>query len=192
MKLWWVAGLCLGLTLSAAEAQPLRNEVEIRDADGKLYAIAVICSDCKEDGKASCAPGALDGWVDGKPCGSCLVKSNAQTLIKYPYDLHFTGKLVDKDGNPVTNRFVKMLLPNGWGVRSKSSATGTFRLMLGATEDRKGTKPIVTSLGDRLDLTSGKDDEQFTIYLMPPDYTPCSGSGPEKAETKPKLKTKAN
>ncbi|HYD50016.1 MAG TPA: hypothetical protein VEB21_16785 [Terriglobales bacterium] len=192
MKQWMVVLLGSLWLVAAVQAQPVRNEVEVRDADGKLYAVAVFCNDCKNGPQpGKCDPGAAEGWLGDKPCGSCLMRAAGPAVIKYPYDLHFTGKLVDKDGKPVANRFVKMLLPNGWGVRSKTSEAGTFRLMLGATDERKGQKPILTELGQRTDST-GKEDEHFAIYLLPPSFSPCTGSEPDKPTKAPLLRRKNN
>ena len=187
MNLWRVVVAVSVCSWAAiAVAAPLRDEIEVRDAEGTIYGKVVICNDCKtptDGGKKPCHPGAADGWMDDKPCGSCLLKSNADTLIMYPYDLAITGKLVDRDGNSVAKRFVKMFLPNGWGVRSRTSDKGSFRLLLGATDKRKGSHAIEVDLGKRIDSIT-EVDESFSLFLMPVDYKPCSGSQPDSPARK--------
>lgn len=185
MKLWWIGAVGLMCASSVASAVPLRDQIEVRDSDNAHYATIVFCNDCKSPDEATakkpCNPGALDGWVDGKPCGDCLMKSNFGTVIKYPRDIVVTGTLVDKDGKLISGRFVKLFTPNGWGFRTKTSGSGSFRLTLGATGERaKGAKPLIVDVGQRIDSVTA-NDENFSLYLLPPNYAPCSGSKPEPA-----------
>lgn len=186
MKSWRVV-LLVGLVASVAQAAPMRNELDVRDAEGNVYGKLVICNDCKSDSEKgkTCHPGAPEGWLDGKPCGSCLLRSNLGVLVKYPYDLHVGGTLVDKNGKPIDKRFVKMFMPNGWGIRSKTNDKGVFRLMLGATDARKGKQRIMVDIGQRVDSVSAGVDENFSLYLLPVDYKPCSGEQPDKATANP-------
>jgi hypothetical protein len=138
--------------------------------------MVLVCTDCQSvtgKSKKPCQGGADEGWLNGKPCGKCMLNSNYGAMLRHPYDLHFTGKLVDRAGQPVTNRFVKAYLANGWSVRTKTSDQGTFRLMLGATVERKSRQPLVTDLGTLLDSRTGKDAE-FSLFALPPSYKPCA------------------
>lgn len=114
-----------------------------------------------------------------------MLDSNYGVMLRHPYDLHVTGKLVDDAGGAVPDRFVKLFLPNGWTVRSKTSDQGAFRLMLGATAERKSRQALVTDLGNLVDSRKGKD-LQFAIYLLPPAYKPCAEAAmsPQKRKGK--------
>jgi hypothetical protein len=184
MKLWWVAALGIMFAGAAALAAQPPEEWYVKGEDGHTLAVVTVCSNCQFTSRKSkaCHGGAEEGWHNGKACGKCLVDSNYGTMLRHPYDLHFTGALVDRAGHPVKNRFVKMFLANGWSVRSKTSEQGRFRLMLGATAERKSKQPLVTNLGNLLDTRSGKDLE-YALFLLPPGYKPCApvstGSGKE-------------
>lgn len=183
MKLRWMAALSLMMATSVAQAAQ-SNEVEVKGKDGESLAKAVVCSDCQSAAsKDKCHSGRDSGWLNGKPCGKCLLEVNGPGILRYPYDLHFTGTLVDNAGEPVTNRFVKVFLPNGWGVRTKTSDKGTFRVMLGATADHKGTEPVITDLGKRVDVQKG-DAAQYSIYLLPSAYKPCPADAAKPSEKK--------
>lgn len=168
------------LTAATVMAAPVRSDVEVKNGDGTVSGHVVICADCKdpaEAGTPSCAEGALDGWRDGTVCGGCLLRANWGVLVKHDRDLHVTGKLIKPDGNPVIDRFVKIFLPNGWSVRTRTAGDGTFRLMLGATAERKGEEPIVVDVGRRVDSVVGTD-EHFAMYLLPPDFKVCPATEP--------------
>lgn len=181
MKLWRMAVLGMVIGSTALRAAAMSGEVAVKGEDGQTLAVAVVCNDCQSGkGKKKCGSGGEQGWVDGQQCGKCLIDSNFGTMLHHPYDLHFTGTVVDAAGQPVKNRFVKLFLPNDWTVKSKTSDEGTFRLRLGATLERKSNQPLVTDLGKLVDMRTGKDP-QFAIYLMPPSYKPCSaGSAPAR------------
>ena len=115
-------------------------------------------------------------------CGSCLLKSNWGTTIKYTQDLHFIGKLVDESGAPVKNRFVKMFLPNGWKVRTRSSDSGNFRMMLGATDERTSHEPLLIDLGTHVDSEKA-NDLHYAFYLLQKDYKPCAKPETSGAQT---------
>ncbi len=188
MKLWWVAALSMVMASVAIEAAAAPGEKEIKAEDGQTLAVAVVCSSCqsaKGKAKGPCDGGGEQGWLDGQPCGKCLLESNYGTTLRHSSDLHLTGKLVDRAGKPVASRFVKLFLANGWSVRTKTSDQGTFRLMLGATAERTSRKPLVTDLGNLVDARKGTD-LQFAIYLLPPSYKPCAeaASAPEKPKKK--------
>lgn len=179
VKFWSIVVLIAGVS-AVAWGAPQRAEVDARDADGGLVAKVVVCHDCKDPHRKSsdpCDAGASDGWRDGQPCGSCLLQANWGILIEYAYDLHVNGTLVDAAGEPVVGRFVKMSLPNGWSVRTRTADDGSFRLMLGATLERKSPKPIVVDMGKWVDSVHG-EDPHFSLYLLPPDYKPCTSATP--------------
>lgn len=183
MKLWWMAALSVMMAATAVHAMTAPDEQPIKDPDGATLAMLVVCNDCQSGAGKSCASGAEVGWLNGKPCGQCLIESNFGTLLKYPYDLHIKGTLTDPDGKPVKNRFVKAFLPNGWSIRGKTSEAGTFRLMLGATAERKGKEPVIADLGTRVDTTKD-EDPYFAIFLLPESYKPCAANAMKSSETK--------
>lgn len=180
MRKFGLIGLLVVAFAGVAAAAPQRTEFEARDPAGTVVAKVVLCHDCKEPQAASetpCDAGAADGWRDGKPCGSCLLQANWGVLIEYAYDMHVAGELVDAAGEPVVGRFVKMMLPNGWSVRTRTLDDGSFRLMLGATLERKDPKPITVEVGKWVDSESG-EDPHFSLYLLPADYKPCISDKP--------------
>jgi len=178
-----MAALSFMMVAAGAQTAP-PNELEIKGKGGEGLAKAVICSDCQSAAsKDTCHSGGDTGWINGTPCGKCLLDVNGPAMLRYPYDLHFIGTLVDSAGKPVTNRFVKVFLPNGWGVRTKTSDKGTFRVMLGATMERKGTEPVITDLGQRVDVQKG-DAAQYSIYVLPTKYSTCSAEAAKAAEKK--------
>ena len=190
MKLWWVALLGIAIAHSAVPAAADSREAAVKGEDGQALAVVVVCSDCQAasgKSKKSCGSGREDGWLDGQRCGKCLLDSNYGTTLRHAYDLHFTGTLVDAAGEPVKDRFVKLFLPNDWTVRSKTSDLGTFRLMLGATAERKTKQPLVTDLGKLVDSRTGKN-LQFSIYLLPPSYKPCPPAAAPAQKSKSKKK----
>lgn len=173
------------LLVTAAWAAPERSEIEVQNAEGTVLGKLVICADCKDPaakGAAECAEGAVEGWREGTVCGSCLLRSNWGVLIEYDRDIHINGKLIAPDGNPVGNRFVKLFMPNGWSVRTRTAGDGTFRLMLGATLQRKGGEPFVVDIGRRVDSVVGTD-EHFGLYFLPPNYKSCPATEPTPGGT---------
>lgn len=169
MKLWWMIGLSI---IAAAAATRAQADVQpVKDKDGNTLALVVVCDSCQSPGGKQCHTGVQHGWLNGNPCGECLLNANAATPLVYPYDLHLTGKLVDGAGAARKQRFVKMFLPNRWTVRTRTADDGVFRLMLGATQTRKSKQPVVMDLGTRADAMKGTDD--YSIYLLPASYNPC-------------------
>ena len=185
MKLWGMVALSVMLASWAVDAAQVPSEQPIKDTDGTTLAVVVVCNDCQAAKGKTCNTGVEDGWMDGAPCGKCLLQSNLHEAIKYPYDLQIAGTLTDSDGNPVKDRFVKAFLPNGWAIRARTSDKGIFRLLLGATAARKSNKPLLTDIGTRIDAQSAQD-AYYAIFLMPPSYKPCAAD----AMATPALKSK--
>jgi hypothetical protein len=178
MQIWRV--IVLGLMI-ASTAQAAEDRVPLKDENGKTLGVFLFCNECEkpaaEPGKR-CLQGAVDGWLDGKPCGSCLVKSNWGVLVRYPRDLVVNGKLVREDGTPAKNHYVKLFTSNGWGARTQANPDGSFKMRLGATAERDKGKAIEIDIGERVDRShDGKD--QFSFYLMPEVFVDCG------AEAKP-------
>ncbi len=181
-----VGFLILIMASTAVRAAQLPDQVPIKDPDGDAtLAIITLCNDCKAGDGKGCYTGAEDGWLEGAPCGKCLIESNFRKLLRYPYDLQITGTLVDPQGQPVKDRFVQVFLPNGWTVKGRTSELGTFRLLLGATSDRKGKDPVKTDIGTRVDTKKG-DDPYYALFLLPETYNPCPAEAAKPAEAKPK------
>lgn len=163
-----VAGLTAGSPANAVEDL-------VQDPDGKTLAVVVDCSSCKDATGKDCNSGVDAGFSDAKPCGKCLIDANFPTRIEYPYDLQFFGRLKDENGEPQKGKFVRLFLPNTWTVRTRTFDDGLFRLLLGATAERKG-KPLVIKLGDRVMRKDSKSGE-YALYMLPPNYKPCPPSG---------------
>jgi len=172
MKRWWMAALGMMMIGAAAYAAAEPGSQTVKDANGDTIGVLVICNDCKSGGGKLCHGGAEEGWLDGKPCGKCLLQANFGPALKYGSDLHVTGTLLDPSGKPIKDRFVKLFLPNGWGSRTKTWEKGTFRIMLGATAARTAKEPVVVDIGTRVDTTT-KNDQYFAMFLLPQDYKPC-------------------
>src|SRR5262245_44353051 len=146
----------------------------VKDPEGKTLAVILDCNSCqKPDAKGGkCESGADMGFNDGKPCGKCLLDANFPTRIPYAYDLQFIGYLKDEKGQPLKGKFVRLYLPNTWTVRTRTGDDGLFRLLLGATVDRKG-KGLVIPLCTR---TLPKDTKaaEYALYMLPPNYKTCA------------------
>jgi hypothetical protein len=174
MKLWWVLGLNIIIAATVAtRVIAAENTQLIKDPDGNSVGLLVICSSCESSGGSArrCQTGVQQGWLNGKQCGKCMLAANAGQTLHHAYDLHFTGTLVDNAGAPRKERFVRMFLANGWTVRTRTGNDGGFRLMLGATENRKSKNPVVVDLGTRVDAKPGTED--YSFYVLPESYKPC-------------------
>jgi hypothetical protein len=170
MRLKVLTVLCVLLLQGLASAKDI-----VKEPGGKTIAVILDCSSCKDPKKGkSCETGVEQGYLGGAPCGKCLLDSNYGTRIPYAYDIHFMGRLVDESGKPLGGRFVRIFLPNTWTVRTRTGDDGTFRLMLGATIERKGG-PVTVDLGNR---TMKKDSKAqfYAMYMMPETYKPCESS----------------
>ena len=145
----------------------------VKDPEGKTLAVVVDCNSCQDPAKGKDCEGGIDGgYFDGQPCGKCLLDANFPTRIPYPYDLQFMGYLKDENGQPLKGKFVRLYLPNTWTVRTRTLDDGLFRLLLGATAERKG-KGLVIKLGDR---TMRKDSKaaEYALFMLPPEYKKCT------------------
>lgn len=160
------------LLLSATALPAGASTVQVKDPDGNVLAVVVDCNTCKDPAKGKdCATGAENGFNGGKACGKCLLEANYPTRIPYAYDLQFVGKLLDESGEPLKGKFVRLYLPNTWTVRTRTIDDGTFRLLLGATVERKGKAQII-ELGNR---TMAKDSKagEYAMFMLPEHYKPC-------------------
>jgi len=174
MKAWCVATLTMAIVATGFPVWAA-NETMVKGPDGETLGVVLQCNDCAPSAAHSkkCRGGTEEGWMNGKPCGQCLVASNRKNPWRYPYDLHFTGVLKDAAGKPIKDRFVKLFTANGWSIRTRTSDQGGFRLMLGATGDRKSKQPVVTDLGTLVDVQPASKDAQFAMFLLPSPYEPC-------------------
>ncbi len=187
MKVWRLVAVS-ALLASASRAADTGAEQIVKDQAGKTLAVVVLCSDCQSppgESKA-CHTGTEDGWLNGKRCGKCLLSANPQARYEYGQDLHLTGRLIDAEGAPVKNRFVKLYMTNGWTVRTRTSDEGAFRLMLGATVERSHQAPVVTDLGAHVDVASGSGPD-YAVFLLPDGYKPCL-AGPKERPAQRKKK----
>jgi hypothetical protein len=171
----WLMGVLSVAVVGAAHAAP-RDAQTIKGEDGKPLATVVVCSDCQSGstGKQQCHTGVEDGWLDGQPCGKCLVNANYDWRLQSPNSLLFSGKLTDAEGKPLKDRFVKMFMANGWAVRGRTSDDGVFHLTLGATQQPRAPKPLLVDVGTHIDAPSDDTKSNYALYLLPPAYKACS------------------
>jgi len=161
------------IALSLAPAAARAREDILKDPEGNAFAVVLDCSTCRTRKQvASCSGGAEHGFHDGSPCGQCLMDANYGARIGYAYDLLFTGRLTDEKGQPVQGKFVRLLMPNTWAVRTRTSREGRFRLTFGATLKRKSKKPLVIDLGERT-IAHDSKAAQYLLYMLPREYKPC-------------------
>jgi hypothetical protein len=188
MALGWRVVVVAGLVGTLARVGFAADQIPFKGKGGENLGVVVLCNDCKSATGKDCQTGAEEGWLDGKACGKCLLESNWGTMPESPYDIHIVGILVDPEKKPIKDRFVKMFLPNGWGVRTRTDEEGKFRLTLGATKERKG-EPAVLDIGTRVDTVKGTDP-QYAIFWLPDPYKPCTRDPqPAKPDTpKPEQK----
>lgn len=182
MQKWlmMVAGLALLVAGAGVQAENAKDVLPVKSPEGETLAVLVQCNTCAKAAASSknCHTGAEVGYLNGQACGKCMLTENYGARLAYPYDLHLIGKLVDTQGQPVKDRFVKVFMANGWTIRTRTSDAGTYRLMLGATVERKSTTPLVIDLGTRVD--SPKDNKEFyAMFLLPDGYKPCPAAKPE-------------
>jgi hypothetical protein len=190
MQKWLSMGIVFCLTMAApmAQAETAQDVQAIKGPDGATLAVMVQCNSCAAPTAASkkCNTGSEEGYLNGQPCGKCMITENYGASLPYPYDLHFTGILVDADGKPVKDRFVKVFMANGWTVRTRTGEDGAYRLMLGATAERKSNTPVLIDLGRRVD--SPKDNKDYySMFLLQEGYKTCPASAkPHPKEQKGK------
>jgi len=185
MKMWWMAGLGMMVTIaSAAPATEAPDVVGVKGADGKTIGQIVTCSSCQSGGAPSkkCPRGVENGWLGGKRCGQCLIEANYGARFAYSADLHLAGKLTDAQGTPLNDRFVKLFMANGWNVRTKTFEEGKFRMMLGATAEPKESNPLVVDVGERID--SQENEAYYALFFLPDSYKPCPATADKPAKKK--------
>jgi hypothetical protein len=194
MQKWLLMVGALGLMVAGpvVRAENMPDVQPIKDPDGTTLAVLVQCNSCSSASGSSkkCQTGAEEGYLDGQPCGKCMITENYGARFAYPYDLHFKGKLVDVQGQPIKNRFVKVFLANGWSIRTRTSDEGMYRVMLGATADRKGTTPLVVDLGTRVDAPQ-QNKEFYAMFLLPDGYKACPAAAKPQQKSKQKKANKS-
>jgi hypothetical protein len=179
----WTSSIAMAMTMTLLVGSPvfgvtITEQQRVKDPDGKTLFIIVTCNQCKDPKKGgTCLAGAMDGFLDGEACGQCLQKSNWGHRIGYPYDLHFTGSLKDASGKPLPDQFVKVHMPNGWGVTTRTIGDGSFRAVLGATMERQSRKAISKDLGTLTFKKGGDKENTFNLFMLPESFKPCAPSG---------------
>lgn len=163
-------GLALLLGVQTARAA---EPVAVKDKEGKTYALILTCNDCRNGQEKNCFEGAEEGFWKGRPCGKCLIRANGGKLVQVPYDVHVTGVLTDAQGVPRKERFVKLFMQNGWGHRTRTFDDGRFRIIMGATAERKSKDPLIVDLGRLVDQQKDDKDLYFALYYVSPDFKPC-------------------
>jgi len=190
MQKWLLMVVVLVLVAATpfAQAENAPDVQPVKSPDGTTLGVLVQCNSCASatgDSK-KCRTGVEEGYLDAQPCGKCMITENYGAAFVYPYDLHFIGKLVDAQGQPVKDRFVKVFMANGWNIRSRTGEDGGFRLMLGATAERKSATPLVVNLGTRADSPKENKD-YYAMFLLPEGYKACSATDkPRPKERKAK------
>jgi len=189
MQKWLMMVLQLALLVvgPAVRAETAKDVLPIKSSDGEALAVLVQCNNCsgRRTGSKKCHTGVEEGYLDGQACGKCMITENFGARLAYPVDLHLIGKLVDAQGQPIKDRFVKVFMANGWNIRTRTSDAGTYRLMLGATVERKSTTPLVIDLGTRVDAPQENKD-YYAMFLLPSDYKACPAARPEPKKHKAK------
>ena len=146
----------------------------VKDPKGKTLAVLQDCNSCKDEQGKECAAGKETGYSGGADCGQCLLEANFGTRIGYPYDIHIIGKLKDETGKALGSKFVQVSLPNTWRIRTRTQEDGSFRLMLGATQQKeKSTDLIVVDLGMRT-MPSTEKSGQYSLFMLQDAYKACS------------------
>ncbi|MFN8627457.1 MAG: hypothetical protein U0587_15955 [Candidatus Binatia bacterium] len=184
---WYASvGMSIVVATVAAHAAAAGQTQRVKDPDGNTLAVVLSCDTCKTGSAAKgahCAAGAEDGWLDGQPCGKCLIAANAQQPLAFGYDIHIVGKLVDGEGNPLKERFVKMFTTAGWSMRSRTADDGSFHFIMGATAERKSQSPVLTDIGSYVDTAKGTP--YYAFFLLPDAYQQCPAVPAAAAPKKP-------
>jgi hypothetical protein len=145
----------------------------LRDPEGQALALIVDCSSCQEAGEAAaCQSGVENGFHEGLPCGRCLIDANFGKRISLPYNSIILGRLKDENGKPVAKKFVRVSLPNSWGVRTRTREDGSFVVRLGPTVDSKSKTLVKVDLGDRT-VRGGDTTEMYFLFMLPPEHEAC-------------------
>jgi hypothetical protein len=170
--MWMKKVTIISLSTLLLPAMASAKSAVLKDPEGKFIATVMSCSSCKGEKGEQCVTGVEEGFDGEAPCGQCLMKSNFGIRISYAYDVLIMGHLKDEKGEPVRGRFVKLFLPNTWTVRTRTGDDGLFRVLLGATAERKG-KPLVVQMGE---LKTPKDSksEYYALFMVPENHKPCA------------------
>jgi len=166
--------LCVLGAIPAFAEITIPDNMRIRGQDNTVYAVIVDCPqpDAGSGPNATAFGGAEEGRIGSDRCGSCLIDANWGTHLLYPQELVITGKLLDENGGPRAKTMVRFFLPNGWSVKTRTLDDGYFRVMLGATAERKSNQPITVDIGIRR-LKRGKDVPYYAMYILPEHFKPC-------------------
>src|SRR6185295_4592855 len=139
-----VVGLVVALSAVTANAKiKVADSSKVKEGD-TVFAVVVDCPQADPT-----FGGSEDGTIGGDRCGQCLIESNWGTVLKYPYDLLIKGTLVDEGGQPLKGKMLQFYLPNGWTVKTRTADNGFFRILLGATGDRKSKDPLTADIGTK-------------------------------------------
>jgi hypothetical protein len=170
-----VVGLAMLLSAVAAEAKITVSESSrVTDGEGNIYAVVLDCPQADPT-----FGGSEEGTIGPDRCGQCLIESNWGTMVKYPYDLLIKGTLVDESGKPLPNKMIHFFMPNGWTVKTRTADNGYFRILMGATSERKSKDPLTTDLGTKK-MRSDSKAPYYAFFLLPDNFKPCAA-----AEKKP-------
>ncbi|GIW42249.1 MAG: hypothetical protein KatS3mg076_2826 [Candidatus Binatia bacterium] len=171
--------LALAASVTLAAGVDGAEMLRLQDKEGKSYGVVVDCRqpDAEPDRKKYFG-GAEEGFLGKEPCGKCLVEANWGVLLKYPYDLMIKGTLLDEEGKPVENKLVHFFFPNGWIVKTRTTKSGFFRILMGATDEKKSDRWLEMDVGERY-VRKGDDLPYYALYVMPEDFRPCGS--PKKA-----------
>jgi hypothetical protein len=192
------AACLLGATAAFAEI-PIADPMRIRGQDNTVYAVIVDCPqpDAGSGPEAATFGGAEEGRIGNERCGACLIDANWGTHLLYPQELMISGKLLDENDQPRAKTMVRFFLPNGWSVKTRTLDDGYFRVMLGATAERKSNEPIKVDVGVRR-LKRSKEIPYYAMYILPEHFKPCPPEKPRRSgapgsangKGRPKAKTK--
>jgi hypothetical protein len=175
MRRWIVYAAVLGWATQVEATIQITNSMRLKD-DEKTYAVVIDCPQRNASGKnAASFGGSEDGKIKADACGKCLLDANWGTFIRYPYDVHIKGMMLDENDKPVENQLVHFFLPNGWTVKTRTASTGFFRVILGATDERKSKTPLTMDIGTHR-IKTGTKIPYYAFFILPEDFTPCGTS----------------
>ena len=173
MYLWVAtAAVYLFLTLNAQAGIPVTDDMKLKGEDGQTYAIVVDCPQEGSTKKGIVFGGSEDSMVGKARCGQCLINANYGAKLIYPFDLHIKGVLVDENGAPLKGKMLQFHFPIGWTVKTRTSDTGYFRILMGATAERKSDAMLEKDLG-KLHMKKDSKMPFYALYVLPPDFRPC-------------------
>ena len=174
MTRWLVTAMICALTATTAEARiQVSDDMHLRDKDGTTYMVVIDCPQPGVKKDAGKFFGGSEHSTIGKDrCGKCLIDANWGVYLKHPYDVLIKGKLADENEKPIKNKLVHFFLPNGWTVKTRTADSGYFRIVMGATAERKSRELLEMDLGTR-HMKKESAAPFYAFYVLPQSFKAC-------------------